>query len=91
MRSRTVVRLLLVAALWPALARAQTPPPAGTIAYYHVDALGSVRAVTDASGAVVLRGAVLRQPHGAVYDGGSSAELRGAAQSRTVEPLRLCG
>lgn len=27
--------------------------PAGTLEYYHVDALGSVRAVTDASGAVV--------------------------------------
>ena len=45
---------LTLALLLTAPAFAQTPAaPAGTIEYYHVDALGSVRAVTDASGAVV--------------------------------------
>lgn len=50
MRLTLTLALLLTA---PA-ARAQTPAaPPGAIEYYHVDALGSVRAVTDASGAVV--------------------------------------
>jgi RHS repeat-associated protein len=40
--------LLLVATLWPQLAAAQT-----TVKYVHTDALGSVVAMTDASGAVV--------------------------------------
>jgi RHS repeat-associated protein len=31
------------------------PPPAGTIAYYHTDAIGSVRMITNASGAEVAR------------------------------------
>ena len=43
----------VVALLWPAAVAAQTP---GTrVEYYHLDALGSVRAVTDASGQVVRR------------------------------------
>jgi len=46
-----VVGLLCMAAA-PALAQA---PPSGTVRYYHTDALGSVRAVTDAAGNVVAR------------------------------------
>ena len=43
--------LLLCAAVLPL--QAQTPPP--IVEYYHVDALGTVRAVTDHAGAVVQR------------------------------------
>ena len=51
---RTRLTLTLALLLTAPAARAQTPaPPAGTIEYDHVGALGSVRAVTDASGAVV--------------------------------------
>ena len=35
----------------PTMARAQSPPD--VVEYYHLDGLGSVRAVTDAAGAVV--------------------------------------
>ena len=40
----------------PAFAQAPAPAgPPGTVRYYHADALGSVRAVTDANGNVVAR------------------------------------
>ena len=47
---RLIGLFTLAAACLPAPAAAQ-----GTIEYYHVDALGSVRAVTDENGAVVRR------------------------------------
>jgi RHS repeat-associated protein len=51
---RLIQRLLLASVVcWPSLAVAQAPP--ATIEYHHVDALGSIRAVTNASGAVVRR------------------------------------
>ncbi|MEX2663490.1 MAG: RHS repeat-associated core domain-containing protein [Vicinamibacterales bacterium] len=50
----TIQRLLLaIVVCWPSLAAAQAPP--ATIEYHHVDALGSVRAVTDAAGTVIRR------------------------------------
>jgi RHS repeat-associated protein len=42
--------------LWSVSAFAQAPTgPAGTVRYYHADAVGSIRAVTDANGNVVAR------------------------------------
>ncbi len=55
--SATMIRRLLVASLGIAIAApagAQTGP-AGTVRYYHADATGSIRAVTDAQGDVVTR------------------------------------
>jgi len=50
--ARTHGVLLLLALLWPMNATAQAP---SGVEYYHLDALGSVRAVTDANGQVVRR------------------------------------
>jgi RHS repeat-associated protein len=49
--------LVLIAVTGTAsLATAQTPSgPTGSVRYYHVDAIGSIRAVTDSQGAVVAR------------------------------------
>jgi hypothetical protein len=44
MNGRLSVLIALLASLWGAPLWAQTPPT-GVIEYYHVDALGSVRAV----------------------------------------------
>ena len=51
MSARRSVLLMLLALVWAAPLSAQ--PPAGVIEYYHVDALGSGRAVTNASGGTV--------------------------------------
>ena len=51
MSARRSVLLMLLALVWAAPLWAQ--PPAGVIEYYHVDALGSVRAVTNASDGTV--------------------------------------
>ena len=48
-----VLAIILAACLWPAAALAQSAPV--VVEYYHVDALGSVRAVTNAAGAEVRR------------------------------------
>ena len=50
---KTVLTIILAACLWPATALGQSAPV--VIEYYHVDALGSVRAVTNAAGAEVRR------------------------------------
>jgi len=55
--SAAIVAAALVTSLGvlpPTAALAQTGP-AGTVRYYHVDAVGSIRAVTDAQGNVVAR------------------------------------
>jgi len=51
---RFLVALLGILTLAPGPAAAQQAPH-GTVRYYHTDALGSVRAVTDAAGQVVAR------------------------------------
>lgn len=51
-RRRTALLLLSVLASLPAVAAAQA---SDTVVYYHTDAIGSVRAVTDAAGQVVAR------------------------------------
>jgi RHS repeat-associated protein len=51
MRPWLAGRLAVLALLLPGAAWAQ--PPAEVVEYYHTDALGSVRAVTDQSGALV--------------------------------------
>jgi hypothetical protein len=48
-----LVGLILAALAWCSSAAAQAPPV--TVEYYHLDAVGSVRLVTDASGAEVQR------------------------------------
>jgi RHS repeat-associated protein len=54
MTARLFTTLALV--LWSVPAFAQAPAgPAGTVRYYHADAVGSIRAVTDANGQVVAR------------------------------------
>jgi RHS repeat-associated protein len=53
MKTRTAV--LTVALLMGVAAPALAQPPAEVVEYYHTDALGSVRAVTDQSGALVRR------------------------------------
>jgi RHS repeat-associated protein len=47
---------VLLALLWPAQALAQAPP-AAVVEYYHLDALGSVRVVTDQNGQVLKNAA----------------------------------
>jgi RHS repeat-associated protein len=54
MTPRILAAIALV--LCSATASAQAPTgPAGTVRYYHADAVGSIRAVTDANGNVVAR------------------------------------
>jgi len=50
--SPAIVAVLLAALLWPAPALAQTTQ---VVEYYHTDALGSVRAVTNQQGQVIRR------------------------------------
>jgi RHS repeat-associated protein len=54
--------------------RAVPPPSATTVSYYHLDALGSVRAVTDAQGAVVRLHDYL--PFGEEYQGVPGGDAR---------------
>ena len=50
--ARVALRLLVVTVLLPHAARAQS---GDTVIYYHTDAIGSVRMITDASGAELAR------------------------------------
>ena len=49
---RIVLLLLAATVLIPQFARAQS---GDTVIYYHTDAIGSVRMITDPSGAVIQR------------------------------------
>ena len=68
--------IAVLALLWAAPLWAQ--PPAGVIEYYHVDGLGSVRAVTNASGATV------RTHHYHPFG-------EGVGVDSTTDPLRFTG
>jgi RHS repeat-associated protein len=75
MRRRAIVLAVWVLAGWPVAADAQTE----VVEYYHVDAIGSVRAVTDEHGNVVRRHDYY--PFGVEY----------APPASTPDPLRFTG
>jgi RHS repeat-associated protein len=75
MRRRAIVLAVWVLAGWPVAADAQTE----VVEYYHVDAIGSVRAVTDVHGNVVRRHDYY--PFGVEY----------APPAPTPDPLRFTG
>jgi RHS repeat-associated protein len=76
MSARRSILIALFALVWAAPIWAQ--PRAGVIEYYHVDALGSVRAVTNASGGTV------RTHHYHPFGEGVGVEA-------TTDPMRFTG
>ena len=76
MSARRSMLMAVVALIWGVPLWAQ--PPAGVIEYYHVDALGSVRAVTNATGGTV------RTHH--YYPFGE-----GVGVDATTDPMRFTG
>jgi RHS repeat-associated protein len=72
--------VLVAGVLMPAASVAQTP----VVEFYHVDAVGSVRVVTDASGGIVTRHDYL--PFGEEIEGGTGPDtLRFTGKERDVE------